>query len=453
VFANRNSKTINNVERIDMIIEGGTYSPDVDLAGFLINERGGNDNIIVAAITSLDSNLEVDGFGSLLSISSSDWASTGKSIATTVFQRDSDDEQMRPSQNLGAQNIASVFVSFSDLGISNDEVIYGFSIFPGDVNSSMDLVGLTDVPLNTPGNGAGGIDLMGGGGFYASESIIVVDLETYIVPSDTAPQNGDVVQMSIFARNNGPQDDFNQINVDIQIPNGFIFQSIDSYTDGTPTYNSANQQISWVLDSGLANQEFEVLVVNVATLQSGDRDFISTISSARTDVSPGNNTRNYELLSKDEQTLPVELLYFKGENFEEYNLLEWATASEVNSDMFILERSRDGVNFEEMTRLKSQGYSFVETYYSYDDYSAENGINYYRLKQVDFDGTSEIFEIISINNESDAKIQVYPNPTDDIINIVNLKPGTSLYLRGNTGRILLSQVSNESSTSFNPKNS
>ena len=118
-------------------------------------------------------------------------------------------------------------------------------------------------------------------------------------------------------------------------------------------------------------------------------------------------------------TLPIELTSFTGNSNKGFNSITWITASENNNDYFLLERSIDGVNWREITKINGAGNSLSNKHYLYDDYSfINNTINYYRLKQIDFSGEFEYSNIISI--ESSETIESYlsdihPNPTNENI--------------------------------------
>lgn len=101
-------------------------------------------------------------------------------------------------------------------------------------------------------------------------------------------------------------------------------------------------------------------------------------------------------------TLPVELLYFNGANKYSYNLLSWSTATETNNNYFTLERTVDGIHFTEVSRITGSGTSSLTNNYSFADYGFDNAINYYRLKQTDYNGQTETFGFILIDNISSA---------------------------------------------------
>ncbi len=119
--------------------------------------------------------------------------------------------------------------------------------------------------------------------------------------------------------------------------------------------------------------------------------------------------------------LPVELTYFKGESISCDNILKWETASEENNNYFQIEHSHDGENFDVLDVVEGVGNSVENIQYQYLHQFIRKDINYYRLKQVDFDGTYEYSETITIHSEchgvSDEDFIIYPNPTIDEFSI------------------------------------
>ena len=96
--------------------------------------------------------------------------------------------------------------------------------------------------------------------------------------------------------------------------------------------------------------------------------------------------------------LPIELLNFNVIQNKDFNNIKWSCATEINNNYFILERSLDGINFYDLIKLNGAGNSVNTTNYSYNDFTFEHTINYYRLKQVDFNGEFKYFNIVSIDN-------------------------------------------------------
>ena len=110
--------------------------------------------------------------------------------------------------------------------------------------------------------------------------------------------------------------------------------------------------------------------------------------------------------------LPIELLFFRGTNIGESTVLSWATSSELNNDYFTLQRSTDGKTFIELGTVVGAGNSKTRLDYEFVDRRPETGLNYYRLKQTDFDGSFSYSKLISVNSNTDftEEIRLYPNP-------------------------------------------
>lgn len=138
---------------------------------------------------------------------------------------------------------------------------------------------------------------------------------------------------------------------------------------------------------------------------------------------------------------PIELLYFKGKKLtSNSNLLEWVTTSEITNDFFSIERSYDAQSFEKIGEIKGAGNSNNLIYYSFIDDFAQNEINYYRLKQTDFDGSYSYGNIIAIkSNPSKPKIYFYQNQLKIITNITTIK----IQITDLSGRIVYSNSSNQ----------
>jgi uncharacterized protein YjfI (DUF2170 family) len=114
-------------------------------------------------------------------------------------------------------------------------------------------------------------------------------------------------------------------------------------------------------------------------------------------------------------SLPVELLSFTGKNEISGNTLEWITLSEENNSGFIIEKSADGINFTEVDKVEGQGTTENVTEYSFTDV-ATRGFIYYRLKQINFNGTITYSQIISVNsNASEGLTMMGANPFEDSV--------------------------------------
>lgn len=137
--------------------------------------------------------------------------------------------------------------------------------------------------------------------------------------------------------------------------------------------------------------------------------------------------------------LPVELSEWTIECTEKGVLAKWTAASESNNNYFILEKSKDGKNWMDVAKIKGAGNSNIDLQYNYLD-KISLGLVYYRLKQVDFNGKITRFNVQSANcgqNEWD-KINIYPNPTNEILNIEPPSNDYNVQLLDMTGKHLRS---------------
>jgi hypothetical protein len=119
-------------------------------------------------------------------------------------------------------------------------------------------------------------------------------------------------------------------------------------------------------------------------------------------------------------SLPVEYgQELEGEHVAEVgNVLTWVTFVEVNNNYFELQRSADGITFETIGIVNGQGNSTVQQHYTYIDTTYQAGINYYRLRQVDYDGYAEFSNTIAIYvKPAEVIASVYPNPANTYFSV------------------------------------
>lgn len=314
IFINDGEVVINNVERVDKVFSTNLATTNITKYGFLILERNGNDQFKIAPITAVDGSSNPTSWGSIYTISTATWGSTGQTITSLDLKLDNQaitttysgvtaantpDSNFEPLTNLASQNINGVFITYADLGITSNAPIYGFSLFGADVNSAMsniaDLSSDTDYPTITGTGGATtyGLDLING----------MLMVQSTLVPVKFV--------------------DFNiqQINTD-------VFQ------------------------------------------------------------------------------------------------LNWSTSQEINNDKFVIEKSNDGKQWFSIAEVKgSDNSNTIQNYVYQINESKNQSIEYYRLKQIDFDGKFEYSKVISkYSIISDSELNIYPNPTENILKISLSKP-------------------------------
>ncbi|NNJ55886.1 MAG: tandem-95 repeat protein, partial [Bacteroidia bacterium] len=115
--------------------------------------------------------------------------------------------------------------------------------------------------------------------------------------------------------------------------------------------------------------------------------------------------------------VPVELLYFEAVKKGNDAMLTWSTATEINNSHFDIQRTTPGQQWETIGRVKGAGNSVFINDYNFVDENPFKGVNYYRLKQVDFDGAYEYSNVELLKFDATESISVYPNPTRDVVNV------------------------------------
>ena len=113
-------------------------------------------------------------------------------------------------------------------------------------------------------------------------------------------------------------------------------------------------------------------------------------------------------------SLPVELLSFEGYNYKSGNKLLWKTASEINNDYFIVQKSTDTKIYTNLGIVDGNGNSNSINEYEFIDGSSSDEVTYYRLKQIDFDGKYKYSKIVVLkSSKGNQDINIYPNPSKE----------------------------------------
>src|SRR5690606_25617275 len=106
---------------------------------------------------------------------------------------------------------------------------------------------------------------------------------------------------------------------------------------------------------------------------------------------------------------------------------KWTTAMEVNNKVFQIERSANGKAFEAIGEVKGAGNSNQPLKYAFVDKDPLNGHNFYRVRQIDFDGKSKYSSVEQAQvNCYESNIRVYPNPTERVAYVSGLTDQTTV---------------------------
>lgn len=144
--------------------------------------------------------------------------------------------------------------------------------------------------------------------------------------------------------------------------------------------------------------------INLTGLTAGQTYFIAADGFA------GDNCR-WTFTGNNIVILPVEFIDLTAQNINDFVKISWTTDSEINSDYFVVEKSKDAVNFETVSTVDGAGNSSTLNNYSVNDANPFDGTNYYRIKQYDFDGYFKYSNIVAVNVKAlGENAVIYPNP-------------------------------------------
>lgn len=201
---------------------------------------------------------------------------------------------------------------------------------------------------------------------------------------------------SVFIEWRG-QDDADYIDVEYQVDGSGWDQISNQFGGGSHTIDygtSGNSGSGTITQNGISGITLSVRVC-ADTNTSGESTDID-------DVTVTNAT-----------TLPVELISFKAMNREDEVLLKWATASEINNERFDIEHRTNNTPFEKIGEVEGNATTLRVSNYDFKHKKPTFGINYYRLKQVDFDERFQYTNVasVTVQNKETRISEFYPNPS------------------------------------------
>ncbi|MFK8007862.1 MAG: T9SS type A sorting domain-containing protein [Saprospiraceae bacterium] len=182
-----------------------------------------------------------------------------------------------------------------------------------------------------------------------------------------------------------------------------------------------NKDVAAVADAGL-----------LATDEIGGFTFTVYLEDIAPSTAPGANTLTATSFTSTvngfeiSAALPVELTSFDAKKSDEEVILNWNTASEINNDYFEIEHSNDGTDFTRIGNMEGKGQSNLSNDYRFIDAQPNNGLNYYRLKQVDFDGKYEYSDIVFVDFKMEDKVKIFPTLSTSEINVVLPESGRDI---------------------------
>ncbi len=162
-------------------------------------------------------------------------------------------------------------------------------------------------------------------------------------------------------------------------------------------YISGNTDLQWTTNGGGSETQVHTL--------ANTPPFISTAAAIVT-VNP------------PQSPLPVELINFVVRlNENKHVEIKWETVSETNNAYFMVERSANGINWNDLIKKEGAGNSLEKQVYSAIDKKPIYGVSYYRLKQMDYDGEINYSIVKSVRVKKDGSVSFSPNPVKDSIRL------------------------------------
>jgi hypothetical protein len=144
------------------------------------------------------------------------------------------------------------------------------------------------------------------------------------------------------------------------------------------------------------------------------------------------------------QNLPLTFLSFDAKLDLQTNhkiQINWSTTNEINTNKFIVESSKDGVNFSAIAEILAHNTNGVHHYHSTAQ-KTSNGVSYYRLKQVDNDGKYTFSKIVAVDLKIDKGVNLYPNPVNNYLTFIHplTLTNTTININSTDGKIKISAI-------------
>ena len=192
-----------------------------------------------------------------------------------------------------------------------------------------------------------------------------------------------------------------------------FFGTNDNVYNGSLTTICKTQYTSTTNWYDIGNGSCSIGIGQYSSAQAGS---ITSSSSGPTSFNSFSNFTLGRLYGTGKNPLPIDLLFFNASPVNNIVDLTWATVTEQNNHYFTVEKSKDGIEFNVIQQINSEakdGNSNVKLNYRTYDLKPFEGVNYYRLKQTDYNGNFKYAGIAQVNFTGNSFVSVYPNPTSN----------------------------------------
>ncbi|MCC6938810.1 MAG: hypothetical protein IT226_11365 [Flavobacteriales bacterium] len=165
-------------------------------------------------------------------------------------------------------------------------------------------------------------------------------------------------------------------------------------------------------------------------------NFTSALVAGNETPGAPNNAANLAFINTFACSLPIELFSFTAASLEDRVRVEWSTASETNNAVFVVERAADAQHFETVGTVPGGGNSLILRNYIFDDPRPINGVSYYRLRQIDTDGSGSVSQVVAVDRGREEPISTWL--ADDLLHIRGAEAGARYAVYDALGRRLFS---------------
>jgi hypothetical protein len=283
---------------------------------------------------------------------------------------------------------------------------------------------------------------------YCNSGVAHVDLQAVLSNFSSAAQSGLTYSLTLpkvfhFSQTEAALEAIlnplygGTVNVTISSANGGTNNQINITGLNIAVNNSIVQSTSFTLNT-IVDMTAPTLTYNIASSLSGLPLSLGTIEPSDDPSTLDADDSTTVNLPAGCVVLAVKLISFDVSRQDNTSLITWSTASEINSDYFEIEKSADGENWTSLGKVAASGNSNLQRQYSFIDQSPFVGNNYYRLKQVNTDG-SYLYgpvKLLKFDN-SISNVLVYPNPSKNFFELYTNSTETAPYdISDVTGKLI-----------------
>ncbi len=350
------------------------------------------------------------------------------------------------------KNFIPILISLLFFFVNNAKSQFSFTSIGTTYNQDFETFEGTAASL--PVNWSNSFDDYTPGGFYSNAGSYNNQLSTYALDDDGGGEYaigskimavGGFMSLELSCINNTGQTITSfSVNWDVEQYSSagretkvFLFNSLGGTISDPNLYEASTSSPAANLASVSVNNR-SITYSNVMISPGSTFSFIWNIETGN---GSGHNAHIGidNIIISVESVLPVELATFNADRENNCIKLNWSTYTEINNDYFFIEKSPNGIGFEKIGQVSGTGTSFQSQHYSFIDTSPLAGNNYYRLKQVDFDGKKAISKVITVKYLQDSNEPlIYPTIFNSgfWVNFHEEKENGIIYLFDFNGRLL-----------------